>query len=47
MLEIIKPLTFDDLPVRPPFVGRPRISEDLQQTVALLVGWDKSTRRLV
>ncbi|GAI24813.1 unnamed protein product, partial [marine sediment metagenome] len=29
------------------FVGRPKVSDDLQQTVALLVGWDKSTRRLV
>lgn len=47
MPEIIKPLTFDDLPIKPPLVGRPKISEDLQQTVALLVGWDKSTRRLV
>lgn len=47
MPEILIPLTFDDLPVKPSLVGRPRISEDLQQTVALLVGWDKSTRRLV
>ncbi|GAI75627.1 unnamed protein product [marine sediment metagenome] len=47
MPEIINPLTFDDLPVKPPLVGRPLISEDLQQTVALLVGWDKATRRLV
>lgn len=47
MPEIVKPLTFEDLPVKPPLVGRPRISEDLQQTVALLVGWDKTTRRLV
>lgn len=47
MPEILKPLTFDDLPVQPPLVGRPRMSEDLQQTVALLVGWDKRTRRLV
>lgn len=47
MPEALIPLTFDDLPVKPPLVGRPRISEDLQQTVALLVGWDKSTRRLV
>lgn len=47
MPEIIKPLTFDDLPVRPPFVGRPKISDDIQQTAALLVGWDKVTRRLV
>lgn len=47
MPEALIPLTFDDLPVKPPLVGHPRISEDLQQTVALLVGWDKSTRRLV
>ena len=47
MPEIQKPLTFEDLPVKPPLSGRPRISEDLQQTVALLVGWDKRTRRLV
>lgn len=47
MPEVEIPLTFDDLPVKPPLTARPRISEDLQQTVALLVGWDKSTRRLV
>jgi len=47
MPEILIPLTFEDLPVRPPLVGRPKISEDIQQTAALLVGWDKTTRRLV
>jgi len=47
MGEVLIPLTFDDLPVRPPLVGRPRISEDIQQTAALLVGWDGVTRRLV
>ena len=47
MAEILKPLTFDDLPVRPSLTGRPRLSDDLQQTVALLTGWDKRTRRLV
>lgn len=47
MAEILIPLTFEDLPVKPPITGRPRISEDIQQTAALLVGWDKSTRRLV
>lgn len=47
MREIIIPLTFVDLPVKPPLTGRPRISDDLQQTVALLVGWDGSTRRLI
>lgn len=47
MGEVLIPLTFEDLPVRPPLTGRPRISDDLQQTVALLAGWDKITRRLV
>lgn len=47
MAEIIKPFPFDDLPVKPPIVGRPRISEDLQQTLASLVGWDGATRRLI
>lgn len=47
MPEILNPLTFEDLSTKPPLVGRPRISDDLQQTVALLVGWDNTTRRLV
>ena len=47
MLEIIKTLTFDDLPTRPPITGRPKLSEDIQQTIALLSGWDGATRRLV
>lgn len=46
-LEILKPFTFDDLPTKPPVSGRPRISEDIQQTAALLVGWDGATRRLI
>ncbi len=47
MLEIIKTLTFDDLPTRPPITGRPKLSDDLQQTIALLSGWDGATRRLL
>lgn len=47
MAEILKSLPFEDLPVKPSLVGRPRISEDLQQTLALLSGWDGSSRRLV
>lgn len=47
MPEILKSLTFDDLPTRPPLVGRPRISDDIQQTVSLITGWDGATRRLV
>lgn len=47
MGEIVIPLTFDDLPVKPSLTGRPKLSDDIQQTAALLVGWDKQTRRLV
>ena len=47
MGEIIIPLTFDDLPVKPSLSGRPKLSDDIQQTAALLVGWDKQTRRLI
>ncbi|GAH35528.1 unnamed protein product [marine sediment metagenome] len=47
MPDILIPLTFEDLPVKPPLAGRPRISDDIQQTAALLVGWDKTTRRLI
>jgi len=47
MLEILKTFTFDDLPTKPPITGRPKLSEDLQQTIALLSGWDGATRRLL
>lgn len=47
MFEILKSLTFDDLPTRPEITGRPKLSEDMQQTIALLSGWDGATRRLI
>jgi len=47
MAEILKSFTFEDLPTRPPITGRPKISDDFQQTVALLSGWDGVTRRLI
>ncbi len=47
MFEITKPFTFKDLPTKPEITGRPKLSEDLQQTIALLSGWDASTRRLI
>ncbi len=46
-MEIQKPFTFDDLPTKPPITGRPKVSDDLQQTIALLSSWDGVTRRLV
>jgi len=47
MFDILKTLTFDDLPTKPEIKGRPNLSEDLQQTIALLSGWDGATRRLI
>ena len=47
MAELLKALTFDDLPTRPPLSGRLKISDDLQQTIALLSGWDGATRRII
>lgn len=47
MFEILKPFTFDDLPTKPEITGRPKLSEDLQQAIALLSGWDGVTRRLI
>lgn len=46
MKDILKSLTFDDLPTKPPISGRLKMSDDLQQTIALLSGWDGATRRL-
>lgn len=42
-----KPLPFDELDTRPPLSPQPRISEDIQQTLALLSGYDNSQRKLL
>ena len=47
MGDIQIPFTFEDLPVRPPLGGKVKISDDLQQSLSVLVGFDKITRRLV
>lgn len=47
MLEILKSFPFVGLPTKPEIVGRPKLSEDLQQTLASLVGWDGATRRFI
>ena len=47
MPEIIKNFTFDDLLVKPPFGGKLRLSEDIQQTIASIIAWDGQTRRLI
>ncbi len=46
-LEILKSFPFADLPTKPPISGRPKVSDDFQQTIALLSGYDGETRRLV
>jgi len=47
MSEILKSFTFDDLPTKPPITGRPKLSDDIQQTIALLSAFDGVTRRLI
>ena len=47
MSEILVPFTFEDLPVKPPLTGRPRVSDDIQQSISLIVGWDGRTRRFI
>ena len=47
MAEIIIPFPFADLPIKPELTGKIKVSEDVQQTLATLLGWDGSSRRLV
>ena len=47
MFEILRSFTLDDIPTKPEVTGRPKLSEDIQQTLALLLGWDGSTRRII
>ena len=47
MPDIIKNLRFDDLPVKPPFGGKLRLSEEIQQAISLIVGWDGQSRRFI
>ncbi len=46
-MEILKKLRFDDLEVKPPFGGKLRLSEDIQQAISLIAGWDGESRRFV
>ncbi len=47
MREIIMPFRIEDLIVRPEFAGRVQLSDDMQQTLASLVGYDGIGRRLL
>lgn len=42
-----KPLLFDQLDAEPPLTGQQRVSDDMQQTLALLAGFDGVQRKLV
>lgn len=47
MPEILIPFKIEDLLLRPELVGRIRLSEDMQQTLAALCGYDDVARRLL
>ena len=41
------PFPFGDLPIKPELTGKIKITDEMQQTLATLIGWDGSSRRLV
>lgn len=47
MGDIRTPFELPDLVVRPTLPSSPRISEDIQQTLATLLGYDGTKRRLI
>jgi len=47
MPDIIIPFRLEGLPVKPELAGRIRLSDDMQQTLASLVGFDDIARRLL
>lgn len=47
MGEIRTPFELIDLPTKPPLPSNPRVSDDIQQTLATLVGYDGTSRRIL
>jgi len=47
MPKIGKPMQIPDLHLQPPIEGAVRLSEDMQQTLAQLAGYDVNTRKLL
>lgn len=47
MPEIRTPMSFEDLETKPPLNPKPQISDNIQQTLATLVGFDGMSRRLI
>ena len=47
MSNINKPMDIPELNIKPPIDGKVRLSEDMQQTLALLVGYGDNARKLL
>ena len=47
MSDILIPFSIEDLPTKPEMAARIRLSDDMQQTLASLVGFDNIARRLL
>lgn len=47
MPDINKPMAIPDLNIKPPIDGKVRLSSDMQQTLALLVGYGNNQRKLL
>lgn len=47
MLEILIPFKIEDLLLKPEMAGRIKLSDDMQQTLASIVGFDGAARRLL
>lgn len=47
MANINKPMDIPDLNIKPPIDGKVRLSEDMQQTLALLIGYGDNARKLL
>lgn len=47
MIEILIPFQVEGFKIKPEFTGRMRLSEDMQQTLAALTGYDTISRKLL
>ncbi len=47
MAEIEIPFPFGDLPLKPELTGKIKVSDEITQTLATLLGWDGSSRKLL
>lgn len=47
MADITIPFPFGDLPLKPEQTGKIKVSDGMQQTLASVLGWDGSSRKLL